>query len=534
MGTKFLLNMSNTDIDWDISVSQTNPFDELKKYDVWRWSSEYISNGIIRKQCLRDTDLPEADEPILKIIKSNNYNPVFTNENTESEWGPSDCPNNQLGYKNSNPKKKKVCWYSSKDKTNTKTWIKKKRTGSKNDISLYHPNTYIDYKGLPGFKKYYPVGSIWSTSNDTAKPEDSECFPEISSSCASSSKTNMGPKKTTILVSGDVKSPLRYNKIWDNKDGCRNCQKASNHVTVWEPINPEGYTCLGDIVKKGGSEPDINSIKCIPNKCVTKKILGKKIWDASGMQEEHYPTSSSTTPSKIEKPKKVSIWASGINDIELDDKLRPDLKLKEDDGYNLFRSNYNNYKPSGDKAYTYMIKDNCINKRKVTQISPGNENLNILGKPGRNSKYSISSYLKRTSFGIIINNTSYDGKEKKYYIEHSGDNEDPNSYFIKGYNHEENNFSSCLTVSDKTIIRSNSCNKKNKSQIWRIIFVKDNDEKVKSEDGFYLIKLQSKSSDKYFLQKYNMTGILREILVDGYRNKGPHIWKFKSMMGDIE
>ena len=31
-----------------------------------------------------------------------------------------------------------------------------------------------------------------------------------------------------------------------------------------------------------------------------------------------------------------------------------------------------------------------------------------------------------------------------------------------------------------------------------------------------------------------MTGILREILVDGYRNKGPHIWKFKSMMGDIE
>ena len=64
-----------------------------------------------------------------------------------------------------------------------------------------------------------------------------------------------------------------------------NCQSDQNHVSLWEPVPPPGYVCLGDVAESGSNPPDTNKIRCIPKKC--KKIpLGNKFWDPSGMEEK--------------------------------------------------------------------------------------------------------------------------------------------------------------------------------------------------------------------------------------------------------
>ena len=534
MGTKFLLTQDGTNNDWDVDKSNgTNPFDEIKKYDIWKWTENNKIKTIVRKQCLRETDLPEADKPPIKVINTNNYQPVYTSEKNHDIWGPENCPNWQLGYKNRNPSKKKWCWYSDKNKTGTKTWIQNKRMPARNKLSIYNPKVYTDVNGDTGFKKFYPVGSVWSSNDDIKKPHSSKCYPESSDKCDSINQpTGKGPKKQTILVSGDVKSPIRFNKIWDSKDGCKGCQRNNNHVSIWEPIAPQGYTCLGDVAKRGSQAPDNDIIKCIPSKCVDKVAIGKKVWDSEGLKEEHYPSPGvmSGTP-KV--PKLVSIWSAGRNEVDVDNRNRPDLNLTADGGYNLIRANDSNFKPPGDRSYTYVIKEGCLNPGKVNHPKDwtNKNSVDVLGSPERDINYSISSYLNKTPLGIIINSVT----NKKYYIKHSG-SKNSNSYFIQAFNYDNNDFSNCITINNKSILRSKSCNKSNNNQIWIIEPLKDSetDNVMRDKDSeLILIKIKSKSTNKYFQQTYNNKGVLKESLVDGTNKLGPYVWKFKSVSGNL-
>ena len=85
---------------------------------------------------------------------------------------------------------------------------------------------------------YYPV-SVWTSKIE--QQENRNNFTPNSHNKASGHSG--GPEKETVVIS-NVLPPVDYNKIWNSKDGCADCQPGSE-ITIWEPIPPKGYVCLG-------------------------------------------------------------------------------------------------------------------------------------------------------------------------------------------------------------------------------------------------------------------------------------------------
>ena len=674
MGTKFFKSLSMTDASWDKrTCNNTTPFDEIKKYEIWRWSEKNIVRPIIRRECKRKTDLPEPDTPLLSVVNSNNYEPMYSGRSAPSKWGPDICKNELTGNLvditgnnnisiNWNPDKKMVC-RDSCGKT-YKTWEKYKRSPSTNNISLYHAKKYIDANGMKGHTEFYPIGSVWSGSgytdsdslgheectnkasnfgnqivntltelskgiidpvkivnlsnqskNVTAGCKDNilyskanklfkkianKCTPASSNKCASQNQpTLLGPIKETVLVSGDVKSPVGWNHIWSsaprtNEGGCKNCQLAQNHVSIWEPIAPEGYVCLGDVVQKGygpsgdfkGDIPTDTAIRCVPKKCVEKVNSKQKyLWSPDGLKEEIWTGTGLNTPKiqKTYKPKPVSLWSSGtnfpnINGVKVNlDKLsenRPDIQLKEDGGYNLFRSNKTKFKPDGARSDIYRIKDKCIVGKGAICDESNNycipkswrdknnksnlASLEIYGIPKRNNIYSLAKYYGFTPLGIITNNNKDNlrDKSKRYYVKHvplksnlelkQGEKPNINEYTIQAFNFDSGTFSDCISASESSNLTDRvpdtNLTPNSNHLIWIVEFVKDNGVIKKApsiEEGSYespdklpLVKLKNKLTGKYFAQTYNNNGTLKEGQTENITNIGNHIWKFKSIIGE--
>ena len=130
---------------------------------------------------------------------------------------------------------------------------------------------------------YFPLGSVWSGNTLEEPRSDANYFNPISRE-TNTGNLGDGPEKKTILVTGDVKDPVDYKKIWNSKGdgkGCTECQEGD--VTLWRPIPPTGYICLGDVAVEGSDKPDIENealIKCVPDKCVAKIPINTKVWDS--------------------------------------------------------------------------------------------------------------------------------------------------------------------------------------------------------------------------------------------------------------
>jgi hypothetical protein len=63
-----------------------------------------------------------------------------------------------------------------------------------------------------------------------------------------------------LLTSSKIK-PLKYELIWNS--GRLNTY-SGDIFSIWRPIPPEGYVCMGDIIIKGVSPPSVDLIACIP------------------------------------------------------------------------------------------------------------------------------------------------------------------------------------------------------------------------------------------------------------------------------
>jgi len=206
---------------------------EIIKYDIWNWSEQYYSNKPIIKKCFKKNNLPNDEQPPLSIVTTNDYIPIYTSETAQDLYNTANCPYGQLNDKMgfpTNPKGKTHCVYldpsvnfeldennnsirhSKYSKKITRAWKDKKVYNPDNHISLYHPKSFIDKHG----RKYFPLGSVWTGTKDINKPKFSDHTPPSDSSCSSHGK--FGPKKETVLVSGDVKPPLRYNQLWSSED----------------------------------------------------------------------------------------------------------------------------------------------------------------------------------------------------------------------------------------------------------------------------------------------------------------------------
>ena len=293
-----------------IELTKMNPLYELKKYDVWNWNQPYTNVPLIFEKCEKEQDVPLGREPILSIIETNNYEKVYDSNTVKSKWYSSDrfsyCAYNQMGEFNDNPEDKKECVFYD---TNSQghdylegrqpAWKSIEYTRPKS-LGLYHPKSIPKHKMKENnplvrdtikneyFKDnynryYFPLGSVWSGNTLEESRQDANHFNPISRE-TNTGNLGDGPEKKTILVTGDVKDPVDYKKIWNSKGdgkGCTECQEGD--ATLWRPVPPTGYICLGDVAVEGSEKPDIENealIKCVPEKCVAKIPINTKVWDS--------------------------------------------------------------------------------------------------------------------------------------------------------------------------------------------------------------------------------------------------------------
>jgi hypothetical protein len=233
------------------------------------------------------------------------------------------------------------------------------------------------FRGKPvtiGLDTYYPVGDIISIGNSDWNGQKGGNTIVGDVSYKASEWT--GPDKMTVLVAGDIASPVGYtNMAWHGGDQA---------ITSAGIQCPAGYESMGDIIGSIWDAPfpwyyeHDNQPKCIPQDCL-EPISG-------GSHSE---------------------WrVRGTNHMVLNDTSR---------GFNLFRRNNN-------KPY-YKIKDSCLGKGETTKKyantmktpEPEFEALGIgwYGHPYKmEPKYSIFSFLYLNNkysfifFSDVVSSTS--------------------------------------------------------------------------------------------------------------------------------
>ena len=84
-----------------------------------------------------------------------------------------------------------------------------------------------------------------------------------------------------FLVKGDqpgVVRPLGYHWVWDDRGS-----GADQDVSIWRPIPPKGYVCLGDVaVARHGFEPSTDLIRCVHQDYVTQAQSRVWMWNDEG------------------------------------------------------------------------------------------------------------------------------------------------------------------------------------------------------------------------------------------------------------
>ena len=241
---------------WDINMlnytnsgNTKNPFNELMKYDIWNWGeTDLVINPINNQIDIKNLDKPEPDTARLYIQKSNNYKKEFDSTTQKDKWDDTKCSYGQMGKDKTNPQNLSKCVFINdsylKDYNNTwKTDVYRKDK----ELSLYNSEKFTNKNK----QEFYPVGSVWRGKDDDSKPSGANNSPiKLDDTVSAHKKT--GPEKETILVSGDVVPPERYDLIWNNKAGCKDCQNES--VKIYRPVAPKGYVCLGDYAVSGNTK----------------------------------------------------------------------------------------------------------------------------------------------------------------------------------------------------------------------------------------------------------------------------------------
>lgn len=523
LGIKFLLERNfsekllNTKIkniytNWDMSKNkapQESPFKEIEKYDIWEWSESYKTKRNVITINSNNLELPEPDQPTLSIIKSNNYQPTFKAEVKNDIWDDTFCPHNQMGDKLDNPNNLDKCVFIDEAnglKEYKGTW-KKTEYNKPKGLSLYNPNSFKSKNN----QIFYPVGSVWRGKNDTKKPTDSKRTPESINMCGkghgadrSANFNDYGPEKETILVSGDVKDPIKYDLLWNSQIGCPTCH--TDNIKAWRPIPPKGYTCLGDITTTGNQKPEDINVKCVPSKCVQEKKMGSRVWNNRNVSENtynNYKQFYQRTPAKSNKSINVSVWSAGASNSGEENVNLYGTPLDEDGGYNLFRIGKGLVtKPEdddGNKLKSYVIKKKCLlpgeGKKPAHPLLkvPSEKDTNI----SNDLKYNDKHYFgKKPAMGIMTNiDNTLDSNgpqstqhllgptnkpKKLYLIDDLNKRKDKNdtldttpdksdTYFLKTFNEKNNDFSSCLvTTGNKKVVEKSGCNKSNPYYQWRV------------------------------------------------------------------
>jgi hypothetical protein len=414
-----------------------NPFKLLEKYDVYYWGVERIFKPlkININNTLEDNFLPTEHKPTLHFLNTNNVE-----------------------------------------------WIYDDSTGHKDPkISFFRPGNLIKYKK----EKYYPIGNIISNEKNIKTSDiftnkfhirDNEKLNEKSKKKLyerswdlknDSGEVNI-PKKETIMVTGDISTPIDLIKVSDNIGS-----QERNNISIWRLKCKEGYNSLSDYAILGHTKPDLDklTIKCLPEKCLIDN-------NDIDIKKNYYDGSFG------------KIYYS---------------KDKDDNNFNIDanqKNSYNTFRHSKDYENNKLkkINEDCLKttKRSISELTDNKLGLGWIGRPLREPKYSIFSFLVQFPHGIIANKAT----NFKYYIIHTelyNNRNKPqqnkfktdakNLYYVLTLNPKDNTYNQCLSVNKNKIIRTNI---RNEEQCYWVLDKVNRD----NYDEIRLISYQSYKNNK--------------------------------------
>ena len=250
-----------------------SPFDEIKRYSSWYWGNDnskpiidIISNineednALLYKTCYNEklNELPK-----IKIKKTNNFYKLFSTDNADQ------IKDDELG-----------------------TYKPFQQLGS-SKITFMRSHEYVDNDEHPKFRTYKPVGDVVFESYKIKKYpfESGQCKPN-NIKYSDKNIDRIVPKDiSSILVSGDVKHPIRYEEVYKLLPARREgINKNIVSCTVWKPIPPSGYVALGYIIdttpyKDSSTEeermPSTDIMVCVPKDIVDNTEELKRVWNSN-------------------------------------------------------------------------------------------------------------------------------------------------------------------------------------------------------------------------------------------------------------
>ena len=424
-GLPYFENISaETEFEW----KSENPFNELKKYDVFYWGlgKQYRPNLV--EKCYASND----GNSIYNGTTNNVFSTAITN------------------------------MYSKLGKTNPDILF----------ISFWRADQFT-YNG----SVYYPVGDIiigpvtnlyGVTKSDNGltyagNHDDSVVITRHAGDFKFLKKP--GPNRETILVTGDVQGPDNYEMIWNNADTA----DETNKFWIWRPIPPPGYISLGDIVSFDNATPpkgDNAPIRCVP---INLAIQSAPPYDNDNVA---FHSSSYYTLNNINWKTKnnIDIILFHKNDSNV---YNIDLHTAPTHCYNLFRATVSGNQFQIPKSDTngsfYYLDTTKYNANFTIAVDYGhpstNKDENQVGKgyipfPTKQSQYSIMPFLNLKNNAILKHTRT---QIPIYANLISGSIS--NTYSIN----TNNTTNTCLNYDGNSIVPA-SCDSKASSQNFSIIF----------------------------------------------------------------
>lgn len=370
------------------------PFDEIRKYDMYYWGLTRSFRPLKAEVCRSGNGYESSKFPN-KIQTQDNRARLKILETNDYRWLGGD-----------------------------------KGTRGDPDASWFRANPVTI-----GEDTYYPVGDIptYGNSDWNNQKQGNTIVGDMSY------KANQwtGPNIKTILVTGDVVSPVGYNQIrWHG---------GRMGVSSGKMVCPAGYESMGDIVGMGNNWEQGNQPKCVPRNCLIPigGNNGFNVWQSRGISH------------------KV------INNYTMDQNASPDY------GYNLMR--VSNNKPF------YRLNPKCLESSNAVQPPPAtkepeDENATLgIGWNGHpykvDPRYSIFTFLGLVPEGMIVHKTS----GRRFYIIHYG-GEDVNKYIVLDYNAETDKFNAAIQVDDSpgsNSVYSKDLSRRDERQQWVIMLDSD-------------------------------------------------------------
>lgn len=465
--------------DW----KENNPFDEVRKYDVFYWGTQRTFKPLKLESCQYYPG--NQKNPKIRTMTTNDYDLAYDDITS----------------------------------------------GSSQRMNIWRPKsveTEINGRDV----KFYPIGDVITSGDPSTFNLKKNGTTIIGDTEINTGKKGNGPSKTTLLIAegsqgeGILTDPEDYVEMWKHEKKLSALDTADNNYTItklrdegriWKPIPKDGYKCLGDVVSNkykpnvyGTNEEEYlkyndsaPNIKCIKEECVEE------------------------IPRQELENKKEMAWQSkyGENNIEYNGEIFTignSVAGKAENSYNTFRAdNYfyfdysqqlgednDDYKVRGpDGGKFYRIKEECLKKQefvpKSVEEDSGKIGIGWYGLPSNTeSKYSVFHWMGLIPEGMITNLNT----DKRFYIVHYGGPKF-NIYNVMIYNKTTGKYTDALEVSgfNKLVIRR--MQKNSSKQQFKII--KNNQglenvihlESIESSRRFISMETPTSTNNNYKLSR---------------------------------